>query len=575
MDERVISAASLNVIENNLSRLANNLVQISNNVEDVAVRVGTVDGKVNVVSSELSALTQEFRAFVNESKRIANLADAKQNVVMLEQELEKEFGNYEIVRRHTVGILQAADIGVVKKETIENATEELMLSTPRYWLAPALIALSAWLSDNKELADKALKEAIRRDDEKTSLLFCLISRRAGRLDGSLVWLERYFSTQDPAKMERRIIVVLDAFASGLFGGDAKGICSSKIKQWLDELSSKAGFVEHQREQWQNAILAKKARIDENEFPILKEHSNTWDKLKDVLEIAETHEVIYNYFSDIFNTPMGNVASISAKVDEILDNLVENYDVEELPIRAQLRKNKLVIEENGEVDRANRKFDVEYKAYEKYDDFSQHLTNIALAPESNGALIATQKLAISLSKEWILDAHEDLTAKSRSEVPVEIEVGIDNWHGKTRDGANAEELASSLNTYIDKIKEEQLSKLKWPNGRTIAIGVIGGIIAIATIATIVVPLITIAIAAWLILSQKKSVEKNRNKVITDTEEFRESSQVILNGFLAEVVDYRRLYSVKDKESEKVVDLLKEISPEQFITVQNNSKVRQVL
>lgn len=575
MGERVISTANLNVIENNLSKLANNLVKVADNIEVVSVRVNNVDRKMNTVSSELEALTSEFREFVNESKRIANLADAKQNIVMLEQELEKEFGNYDTVRKHTVGILQAADISVVKKETIENATEELMLSTPRYWLAPALIALSAWLSDNKELADKALKEAIRRDDEKTSLLFCLISRRAGKLDGSLVWLERYFSMQDPEKMERKIIVVLDAFASGLFGGDANGICSSKIKQWLDELSSKAGFVERQRQQWQNALLLKKASINENDFPILKEHSNTWEKLKDVLEIAETHDVIYNYFSDIFNTKVENSASVSAKIDEILDSLVENYDTEELPIRANLRKNKLIIEENGEVSRANKRFDAENQGYEKYEDFSQHLTNIALSPESSGALIATQKLAISLSKDWILDAHEDLTAKSRAAVPIEVEVNINNWTGKTREGVNAEELSSSLNNHIDGIKEEELSKLKWPNRKVILVGIIGSIIAILGIASIVVPIISIGITAWIIIHEKKTIEKNRKKVIDEIEKFRESSQSILNGFLAEVVDYRRLYSVKDRESEKVVELLKEISPEQFIRVQNNGRVRQVL
>ena len=65
------------------------------------------------------------------------------------------------------------------------------------------------------------------------------------------------------------------------------------------------------------------------------------------------------------------------------------------------------------------------------------------------------------------------------------------------------------------------------------------------------------------------------MVTDFENFRQTSQEILNGFLAEVVDYRRLYSVKDKESEKVVEFLKELSPEQYITIQNNSRVRQVL
>lgn len=573
MGEYAINDVDLSAIEDDLRWLVNNVDAVSGKVDAVSGKVANVDNKVNAVSSELSALSEEFRLFANELKRSVNLTDAKQSVVMLEQKLKKEFGSYEEVRKHTVGILQAADIGVVKKETIENVAEEMMLSTPRYWLAPALIALSAWLSDNKELADKALKEAIKRDDEKTSLLFCLISRRAGKLDASLVWLERYFSMQDPEKMERRIIVVLDAFACGLFGGDENGICSLKIKQWLDELSSKAGFADKQRQQWENAILEKKVSINEDEFPILKQYSATWDKLKEALEIAETHEQIYNYFSNIFNTPVGNVASVSSKIDDILDNLVNNYDTEELPLRIQLRKNKLIIEENGDINRATKRFDLEAKGYEKYEDFSQHLTNAALAPESTGALVSTQKLAIALSKQWILDAYEDLIAKSRAKVPIEID--IDDWHGKTRDGVDAEELSNSLNCYIEKLKEEQLSKLKWPNGTVAAMGIIGGIIAIATIKATIIPPIAIALTVCGILFNKKSTKKNKDKVITDFENYKQTSQKILNGFLAEVVDYRRLYSEKDKESEKALDLLKELSPEQYIVTQSNNRVRQVL
>jgi hypothetical protein len=575
MPEYSIDKANLNYIEKNLNHLANNLVTVANNVECISNQVDNVDNKVNSVSSELADLTNEFRDFVNESKRIANLADAKQTIVLLEQELEKKFGNYETIRNHTVGILQASDISVVKKETIESATEEMMLAAPRYWLAPALIALSAWLSDNKELADKALKEAIRRDDEKTSLLFCLISRRAGKLDGSLVWLERYFAMQDPEKMERRVIVVLDAFASGLFGGDIKGICSKKIKEWLDELSSRVGFIEKQREQWQSAILAKKVSIDESNFSLLKDYSPTWGKMKDVLEFAETHDDIYEYFSNIFNTRVENTASISAKIDEILDNLVKNYDNEELPIRTQLRKNKLVIEENGDVQRANKRFDEESKAYGKYENFSQHLTSVALTPESSGALIATQKLAISLSKEWILDAYEDLTAKNRASVPMELDIEISDWKGKTRDGSNEVELKTSLNEYMDKMQEEQLSRLKWPNTKVIVSGVIGALIIIITLVTIVLPIITAVVVGLYIYKQKKSIEKARNNVIDNIKNLKENSGQILNGFLAEVVDFRRLYLEKDANSKKVINLLNELTPEQYIVIQDSKKARQVL
>lgn len=582
MSDNQNNLSNLRGIESNLKFLSkdirgitSNLQGINKNFEAVLSKVNSVDNKVDVVSTELSALCEEFRAFVNEANRVANLTDAKHNIVMLEQELEKEFGNYEVVRRHAVGIIQAADVNIVKKETIENITEELMLATPRYWLAPALIALSAWLSDNRELAEKALKEAIRRDDEKTSLLFCLISRRAGRLDGSLLWLERYFEMQDPEKMERKIIIVLDAFASGLFGGDTKGLCSSKIKQWIEELSSKAGFVEQQRENWKKVLESKKVAVNEEEFPVLKEHSPTWNKMKESLEVVQTHNEIYKYFNTIFNVPVENVTAVSAKIDEILDSLVGNYDIEELPIRDQLRRNRLVVEENGSLERANKRFDVEANAYERYEDFSQHLTNIALTPESTGALIATQKLAVALSKDWVLDAYEDLAAKGRMEVPVEVDINIENWSGKTRDGSNGEELVNSLNTYIDQMKEKKLSGIRWLNGTVVSTGLIATLVSIFTLATVVVPIIAMSIFTLTGVSQKRSIPNKREKVETELENFRKTSQELLNGFLAEVVDYRRLYSEKDIESEKVVNFLKELTPEQYISVQSNSKAREIL
>ncbi len=90
-------------------------------------------------------------------------------------------------------------IGIVKKDTISNATEELMISTPDYWLAPCLVALAAWINNQPELAERALKEGIKRNDEKTSLFFALICRRADRKGAALKWTQRYLANQTPIK----------------------------------------------------------------------------------------------------------------------------------------------------------------------------------------------------------------------------------------------------------------------------------------------------------------------------------------------------------------------------------------
>ena len=178
-DAQAISWADLRAIENNLNAIHRNLDVLNSDL-------GTVNDNVATVYKELGALAEEFHDFVSVQVRANRLGQAETRLVKIRQELEKRFGHYDLVRRTTTGILQADDIGLVKKETISNATEEMMISTPGYWLAPCLVALAAWINDQPELADKALREAIKRNDEKTSLFWALVCRRANRKQASLL-----------------------------------------------------------------------------------------------------------------------------------------------------------------------------------------------------------------------------------------------------------------------------------------------------------------------------------------------------------------------------------------------------
>ena len=40
-------------------------------------------------------------------------------------------------------------MGNISNAVATNVAEELMIQTPRYWLAPALVALAAWSHDRK------------------------------------------------------------------------------------------------------------------------------------------------------------------------------------------------------------------------------------------------------------------------------------------------------------------------------------------------------------------------------------------------------------------------------------------
>lgn len=593
MDEYyAVSYANLRYIERSLDNVSRSLGNVFDNINDLNNRIGRVDnnvemvyGKVNyveqsvaVVSSELNQLAKDFRDFAMMQIHANNLSKAQQRIIIIRQELEKRFGHYDIVRRTTTGILQADDLGIVKKSTITNATEEIMIQTPGYWLAPCLVALAAWINDQPELAERALKEAIKRNDEKTSLFFALICRRADRKGASVKWIQRYLANQDEESLDRKAIIILDAFASGLLGADSEGIVAGQMSEWLERISEKPGFVEQQTKQWSDAMRLKRKPIDASEYPYLRKFSATWPALEDVMEGARLHSTILDYFTDIFDQEV-SIDSLKAQLDEILDNLVTGFDDEEIPLRKEEKFNQLVIDFEGDEDRAKQNMAIEETAFEERKDFSQLLTDAAMKPESSHASPSTQKFALALSKDWISNAYNDVVAQNRMKIPNEIEFKVDTFQDKTTDGKDEEELVKKHNLFVEKEKMFALASLTLMGVEKFCLwgGISAGITGIIMALTSHWPLGLLAIIAGLVMvinysSKKKQLEQNRQAIIARYNAKKANNERIIRAILAEVVDFRAEFEEKDGESEKVLDFLEQISPDQYVRKLSDSNRR---
>lgn len=556
-------------LNSRLNSIEHRLERINGNIGAVYDQVETVNSNVKVVYNELDTLVEEFRDFVHEQMRAGRKQIAHTELVRIRQELEKEFGHYGVVRRTTIGILQADDLGIVKKDTISGATEELMLQTPNYWLSPCLVALAAWISDKPELAERALREGIKRSDEKTSLFFALVCRRAERRGASLKWTQRYLANQDEEDLDRKTVIILDAYASGLLGTDSENVISRQIDEWIDRLSSKPGFIEQQTKQWSDAILLKREPIDDGEYPYLRRASHTWPVLEDVMEGARLHRTMHEYFTDIFEQ-QHSIESIKDQLDQILTSLVTDFDAEELPLRKEEKLNQLIIDFNGDTDRAQKHMDIEQSAFEMHKDFTQILTDAAMTPESADASVSTQKFAIALSKDWIRDAYSDVAAQNRMKIPTEIEINIDTFNDKTTDGSNEAELLSRFSALVEQEKQTALAgcvmsgfdNFCLPGGATIAAmgalmwltgsGFLGFIAAVAGIGMVVNH-----------FSKKKAVETGQANINAQFAQKLASGSQMIRATLAEVVDFRAEFKERDGESSRVLDFLDQMKPEQFV------------
>lgn len=553
----------------NLSYIENNLDAIKSNIKTLDARVDIVNGNVAIVTSEVERLAEQFQAFVDIQLRANEKSNSQAKLIQVRQEMEKRFGHYDTVRRHATGILQADDLGIVRKETIGTATEELMISTPGYWLAPCLVALAAWINDQPELAEKALREGIKRNDEKTSLFFALICRRADRKQAALKWTQRYLENQDAEALDRKTVIILDAFASGLLGSDSEGVVSKQIGAWMDSLAAKPGFIEKQTKQWSDAINLKRKPIDSNNYTYLRKYSHTWPILEEIMEGAQLHADILGYFITIFEQEASTDA-LKAQLDEILDSLVTDFDDEELPLKREEKFHQLVVDFDGDINRARQNMTVEKTAFETHKDFTQLLTDAAMNPETSHSSVSTQKFAIALSKDWISNAYNDVTAQNRMKIPYEIEINVDTFNDKTTDGRNEGELIGRFNALIDNEKAAELSKCvlsgfdKFCLFGGAAIGVLGLIMLIA--GNVFIGLIALIAGIGLVIkhfSKKKDLERKRQNIETQYEDKRSSGTQIIRATLAEIVDFRAEFAAKDSESQKVIDFLDQISPEQYV------------
>ena len=428
-----------------LSRLTRAVADVSAQQAQIAGTVNQVAVAQDATRSELGDLRQQFAGFLQKDALDKSLAKAQNSLQLVKGEFKEAYGHYDDVRRTATGILQALDSGIVTRSTIYQVTEEFMIGTPRYWLAPALVALAAWVSDDRVLAERALAEAVRREPGKTSLFFTLVLRRNGRTGATARWLRQYVAGQDPAALPPEFTVVLDAVATGAFGPEARPVVLDHLGSWYAHLRADQNVVQAQVARWET-LIGDKRRSETLNFPVLKEISPTWPTLRDVHAGATVFEQADRFLHGIFDGPLP-VTDLARRVDDILDKLVTKYDDEERPLRTKMAQLEAIITHEGDEVAARKDLKAQEPLRDERCDAMTLLTNAAFFPEQVGASLATRRLAITLTGEWAIEATGRLAAANTAAVPDAVQLSIDGWRGDIDASSTEAGLVASVTGHI--------------------------------------------------------------------------------------------------------------------------------
>ncbi len=558
----VLSEANLDILEKNLNSLANNLGSLSTNMS-------SVDTKVNKVTDTVKTLEEEIKNFMFEIRESTIVSNAKQSILMSQSELDKKYGHYDNIRREVNGLLEATDLNTIKKSTIEALSEKTLLNTPTYWLSPALVALCAWFTNNKDLASRAVNEALKRDDEKTSLLFSLLHLRAKRNSAALLWLKRYIDKQNPKNIENMFIIVLDAVSSGVFGPDAKTYIIGKLEEWIKLLSNNEKIKTTEKNRWKDKFASLTVENKDLVFPYLEKYTTTSVDIKNSFDKNTSRKNIYDFLNNITNKN-NDEELVNKKIDKIINLLVFNYENEELALKKEIEKNKLIISLNGNLTKANKMFETSSLAFQEKTDILTLITNILLVDIET--LPETKKLALALSKDIIIEAYNEYIGND-NESEIETQIQIDKWTATTIDGKNENELKTSLKNYINKKNIPYINSEKFFNFKMM-IAIIIAIVAcflLRSLPQFIILFIGLAVAYCAF--EVYNTYKRRNMKISRVDKEIKDAFIILENIICEIVDYNYMVKESKNVNNEIITFLSSLDYKNYsnVNVERNISV----
>lgn len=541
----------------NVYNLINELDGAVNSFQDnINVHVRNVDTTTQRVQATTNQVYQKVSQFRDDLMKGEEKQIAHENIIRLDQVVKEQFGNYEAIRKTIIGIVRDFDINLVRNSTIEELSEELWITSSRYWLSYALIAVTAWVNNYPEVAKNALSEGSRKDAIKTSLFFCLLNLRFDRIETSKNWFKAYCRTLDPTMLQQETAVMIQAFLNGIFGKD-KELEYEVIKildEWISIISEDAQICEQLVNAYYYYVqnLGVKAKFD-YQF-IANFCTNNEEVQKAFNDVSKFQQIIEMLKSLDVDGEIQTDENYKARVDAVLTNLITNYDNEELEVKNQQQYYRMVVENEGNVEVA----EAQYQQFEELQNESfnigKQMVEWVIYGEQTNTDVQVRKFGLQSTREWFKTAINKWSADAKANCPLQYNISIDGWEGVSN-ARDLDEQTTSMKNYFENNK----FRMVCVNSLNIAAVVVFFIALAITVGSIVsivnsgfTPVIFVGIVLML-----ASAGFVAYRIINGFKKFGERVETALQNLamtISQIVDFQRYFSENINKKDEILSIV---------------------
>lgn len=463
-------------LSSQISLVNGQVIAVQGSVTDVSKNVREVGHLANATANRLEQLWELFVGFIDQDRKAKSLQLAETRLIKIRQEVEKLFGVRDLVRNRMLGLLQADDLQLIRKDTSLFLAEQTMVDAPSYWLAPALIGFAGWICDDEKLSAQAFDQMMKRDPVKGRLFLALLLLRAGRDNDSSRLISEYLAMHHPEALNRETITLIDSASNGLLPQTASQSVLNQLNLWMDELKTEPAFDEQLTSTWIELLSRYRKDANDSSFPYLKKYASNWAEGLPALSWSDLHHILNQRFNQLFNAPVKTDLSVKEKIDGLLERLIEDYEADESELRIDEMLNSAIVELDGERDTALSRINAFRLARSEQLSVGELLAVATSDDTQNHASVATRKLATFMSSSWIQKAIQFNRDMVHRNLLSNHSLNIDGFTIEIAQNSNQDNIALKQVSYYDGLEKIALHQAKWTSTH---IGMlIAGVVAFA-------------------------------------------------------------------------------------------------
>ena len=506
----------------------------------VDVKVNDVNASTASIQATTNRIYENIERFKTEMLHGEEKQIAHENILRIDQIIKEQFSNHIAIRRTVMGVVRDFDINLARNSTIQELSEELWITSSRYWLSYALIAITAWVNDYPDVARNALAESGRKDAVKTTLFFCLMNLRFGRMEAAKKWFYEYFKTLDPTMLQQETAVLLQAFLNGIFGKDKE--LEQEVIRLIDEWIS----IINDNEQISNELLGAYEKYIANlNVPVQFTYRSVLQFCTNASELEKSYkdvskfEILLAFVKSLdVDSEFQDSGNYKSRVDDILMNLISNYDAEELELKKQQEYYRFIVENNGDIGRAETQYQAMEELSNNQFNIGKQMLRWAIYDDSNQTNVQVRKFGFQNTKLWFKRAAENFDAKLQEEFPTQYRLHIDIWDGISTGSAHAEQVESLKNHFEN--NKFQNTLVNTPNILAVILFIISAGLAFVTPYSLIVTALTAGFLAFRIILALKAYPKRVQAAVDN-----------LNACMDEITEFRRCFDEKRSKKDELL------------------------